>query len=743
MDRKYGFSLAEALIMLLIVSLLAIASIPVLTKKKRDIAYRGKYECYVNDQLALPIYFSKTTIDDVSTIKAEPNYCSFIPPLKAKNFKITLVGGGGGGANGTSGGYSELNLSDTGFTVAQAGKYSMTLQGGSGAGGDMECGNPKDIYSRYGVSSSYPPSVFYNTKPSDVEKRISPNAPDFDSVGPAYDVVGYDVPSNEKVFYDKLLSNEGSDAISKYYTTDYRKSGVCFAEKDWKPFTYASYKADGDKMYVMDKCWFMPAQAGEDGQTIDQVVELQKNTFVTFAKGEASDYVSHKPGYKSCVSINGKLLCAAGGKPGYSRVIQNLSYKNVPLNKIYYKYKPRCESNYKYYYADSYETCPNGYDMYTETNGVKKCRDRVYDDDYKTYACETSGWDSCAEKKPDEDDDPTNDVCIGKCTSNFKYWTTSTIQKCPERYSRYKYDTVKNDCRERQIDNDFDIKACDASGINWHYYDSSSIVYNKKITYDRSAFSVPACINSELNGGHPYYDSQLTVKTVGALYDYKADRPYDTDVYKDENIPSFQFGGWGAGIAEFLAKLETFTSDAMLDNEEEKSLFKGRSGQQGEISIRNATFAGGGGGKPGQVLYLSERKLPQLNIRIGRGGSADSNGTSTSISGTGLSVEAAGGLAGKKDTVYEVITVGGVKGSPGENGGYSPVGGTDKSTPLVVPFGGYSNYNFINGFSIPLKIAFGHKNYPYGAGGGGGAGMTSARGTGGKGASGIVIIEWN
>ena len=104
-----AFSLAEALITLLIVCLITLASIPVLTKKKRNIAegISGKWMCTRNTSGQYVVYDLANPsgrIDDPDTWALSQNGagCTFTPPVNAKNFGITVVGGGGGGADGVS-----------------------------------------------------------------------------------------------------------------------------------------------------------------------------------------------------------------------------------------------------------------------------------------------------------------------------------------------------------------------------------------------------------------------------------------------------------------------------------------------------------------------------------------------------------------------------------------------------------------------------------------------------------------
>ena len=152
--KKLGFSLAEALITLLIVCLITLASIPILTKKKRGIAQgaSGKYLCTV-----LPSYkkrpFSKAKIEykyvhynsqnpigDINNpttweVSGAGDHCKFVPPLNAKNFGVTLIGGGGAGGNGVSKLTTVLDYNNPTYRSTAEAQYVISMVGGGAGGG--------------------------------------------------------------------------------------------------------------------------------------------------------------------------------------------------------------------------------------------------------------------------------------------------------------------------------------------------------------------------------------------------------------------------------------------------------------------------------------------------------------------------------------------------------------------------------------------------------------------------------
>ncbi len=162
--RKYGFSLAEALITLLIVCLITLASIPILTKKKRSAenGSSGLYMCTViptyhyrrkpfnrgkaEIRYKYVYYNSQSPEGDINNpttwAVADGDHCKFVPPLNAKNFGVTLIGGGGAGGNGVSKLTPVLNYNIPTFKPEATSEYSISMVGGGagGAGGSHQSG---------------------------------------------------------------------------------------------------------------------------------------------------------------------------------------------------------------------------------------------------------------------------------------------------------------------------------------------------------------------------------------------------------------------------------------------------------------------------------------------------------------------------------------------------------------------------------------------------------------------------
>lgn len=142
-----GFSLAEALITLLIVSLLTLAAMPVITKKKKESVGRGKLMCTINTNGKHVMYDSLSggNPNNPSTWRetnqkckmedgTERDCCIFNIPGNARNFAMTAIGGGGGGAASSKTlkywiGNGDVNID------GNYGYYRVAAIGSGGAGG--------------------------------------------------------------------------------------------------------------------------------------------------------------------------------------------------------------------------------------------------------------------------------------------------------------------------------------------------------------------------------------------------------------------------------------------------------------------------------------------------------------------------------------------------------------------------------------------------------------------------------
>ncbi len=139
-----AFTLAEALVALLVITIIIAASLPTITKKKRSIdrVTHGAYACYWQNGQLIGRYLidQKTAVGKTYYDNTEGRYgCEFTPPAGAKNFVVTTVGGGGGGA-ATGDEAQEANqvfeqTGSTSYKVPFTGDYKMLIVGGGGGGG--------------------------------------------------------------------------------------------------------------------------------------------------------------------------------------------------------------------------------------------------------------------------------------------------------------------------------------------------------------------------------------------------------------------------------------------------------------------------------------------------------------------------------------------------------------------------------------------------------------------------------
>lgn len=101
---KYGFSMVELMLLLLIASLILAATVPVITKKHLHLPFstnHGSYICYYDQEGKLheDRKSGKITQKSLAGYPRRVNQCVFEPPAKAVMFQVTAIGGGGGGGD--------------------------------------------------------------------------------------------------------------------------------------------------------------------------------------------------------------------------------------------------------------------------------------------------------------------------------------------------------------------------------------------------------------------------------------------------------------------------------------------------------------------------------------------------------------------------------------------------------------------------------------------------------------------
>ena len=168
--KHKAFSLAEALITLLVICIVVMASVPVITKKRKKMenVNRNSFACYWKGNTIVGKYNLNGKVSDAQTVTetgpdgTSRTGCRFDPPTNAKNFVVTVVGGGGGGAAGKgraesfviSGGTQSGN-----FTVPVDGLYKILAIGSGGAGGHTSSEQVRHKSCSQGSGGCQPPAT--------------------------------------------------------------------------------------------------------------------------------------------------------------------------------------------------------------------------------------------------------------------------------------------------------------------------------------------------------------------------------------------------------------------------------------------------------------------------------------------------------------------------------------------------------------------------------------------------------
>lgn len=288
-NKKIGFSLAEALMALLIVALIASAMIPVLTRKHRDAGKHGRWECTLNSN---GNHVVRTVLSGKdSGFKEVGESCTFTPPANVENFAVKVIGGGGSGAGGLRGDAATQEVAAINeaknFTAPFTGDFSVMLQSGGGGGGGRACGLAR---------KNLPVLTFESNK------GVYPN--------PGW----YDEATNT-VDYSELYSNDKTK-YSKYTAV---KRDYCFAENTWTDET----KDD-------DKCWNYPGQGGGAGGYFSTRVHLNKDQQLVLNPGlgglPGAEGGAGRSGGESCYLKNGIKTCATKGAGGFNRHLTGVKY---------------------------------------------------------------------------------------------------------------------------------------------------------------------------------------------------------------------------------------------------------------------------------------------------------------------------------------------------------------------------------------------------------------------------------
>lgn len=153
-DKSYkGFSLAEMLVVMLIMSFIAIG-VPVIHFKKTELKTKrsehGRYECYYDGNQLMQYSVNEEGAKIGPTNVTE---CKFKPPKNAIFFLVHAVGGGGGASTAT-GSISKSTGNESGtYTASQANSFPQWLKDVQGAGG-LPAGNASFSAVRSGTKAT-------------------------------------------------------------------------------------------------------------------------------------------------------------------------------------------------------------------------------------------------------------------------------------------------------------------------------------------------------------------------------------------------------------------------------------------------------------------------------------------------------------------------------------------------------------------------------------------------------------
>lgn len=707
--KKKAFTLAEALIILLIVSLIAAALIPVLTRKHREVALHGKWICTINDRGK---YVVKTVYNGVDSgfKQLSTSSCTFSPPANAYNFTVKAVGGGGGGAGGMQGTEdiiydSSRDGNDFGQSIKRAGTYLMVAIGGGGAGGSMGCGEARNYlpslsYKSYGGLNNPDP---YGNRHGSVDRALH----------------GFD--------YTKLYKNDSEEVFNYIHNADnFKNRNLCFAESDTSTKKWSFMDtSSGDQKINTSVCWNLPGHGGyraegengKQGKAVIKTLPAGQSIYARVGKGGAgqSDGYTYmytytngssqytkveigKDGTKGGQSVIdygiGTPLISDGGTPGYSRILRYVTYDVEVENCA--NYEKITQTPYNYYCSSytSQSACNSGYKCYATTKEIN-----VPDPDWVA-----------PEDNPDAVHPTVKQTVFDKCHSQTYPVSSAAV-------------------------------------------DESTCKKVKREDY----FSVPACISTSIIS-----TADLTKADAPQLND-----PISTD---SEGIKRGGAGSGGYGSGNLSTNYIKSDDDDDSSNPTIRYSFVGDDGSDGQALIARISYTGGSGGQAGAYINTMFKKLPRVTITIGRGGApskggSNANGEPGGTTKFGTLFTALGGKGGQANaiTTDAKLIAGGKYAMLGGNGTASPMEPLANKAKIV-PAGGYASGNSgINGnsiltpswkslnniksllglsFTLLQSVGGNDLEMTYGAGGGGGAGTSTGAGNGGAGAPGVVIIEW-
>lgn len=764
-QKTYAFTLAEALIILLIVSLLAAAIVPVITRKHRDVAAHGKWFCTLNNsgQHVIKTIFNGKD----SGFTTAGSSCTFTPPANAKNFVIKAVGGGGGGAGGTSGKVESIfdsRRDGTSFagSIKQTGSYTVTYAGGGGGGGGMSCGEaknyiPPDLSNEgYFDQSTLSSMQRHNDWSWDRDKQThDPNRDPCKNkacekksatTNKTYTFGYVDRPvtsfaykmltKNDKDFTDtedtkrySLTNSEGKfdgtqatayDFKYHYLGTDQstlQDKALCFAESNW-PMSKEVNREKG--LYLKDKsgsrevvkCWNLPGMGGRSGTSTNASVYMIAGQSIyarVGAGGKGKSLADSKTKGLYILNSSGDLVLknqafdnGAEGENGEKTVIDYGQGSKVASGGT--------GGAYRQLFKLTYVNVPVMECAIKETTGhynnnpVGGCSGRTESSCNSTRGCRantTRDWKSCG----------GGGICSDKhsyssCVGGY-YYDDVVTDKDGNKTTQQKYQ------RCYDVWGPYYFDYCDDPGHSGKAYaiDTANCTQTYRPTYFANA-NVYTCQYSSVQtpakgdrqfliADYPQFNTPIS--------QYK---PVNDDDGTDFDIPAMTgktkyYGTPGSGGYGVGEETKNYIRYDVNSNQSYASL-DGDEGAEGFVSITRTTAYGGTGGMAGNYISTMVRKLGKLQVTIGRPG-APSGGNSHfgGNSGGATIIKEKGNVlfelsGGLPGQADKLDVVQGGSVVPGGDGAPSPME-NESNRAKVIPYGGKSGNNTsMNGLSAAI-----------------------------------------
>lgn len=134
---RLGFTLAEALLTLLIISIIVALSTAIIAKKNKKLRANNQTHYWYCTRTSYNGSHTSSTNFSPAPGSHTTNSCTFSPPAGVNKFNVTVIGGGGGGASGYASRESEQVYTPGTYTFkpTKTDSYYLILIGGGGGGG--------------------------------------------------------------------------------------------------------------------------------------------------------------------------------------------------------------------------------------------------------------------------------------------------------------------------------------------------------------------------------------------------------------------------------------------------------------------------------------------------------------------------------------------------------------------------------------------------------------------------------